>query len=36
MFRQAISETTDRLRTASGCVFKSDRMGSEGARYHTW
>src|ERR1700760_1280341 len=36
MFRHAISDTTSRLRTDSGCVFTSDRMGSEGARYHTW
>ena len=35
MFRHAISDTTSRLRTDSGCVFTSDRMGSEGARYHT-
>ena len=36
MLRQATSETTDRSRTAWGCAFSSDRMGSEGARYHTW
>ncbi len=36
MLRQAISEMTLRFRKASGCALSSDRMGSEGDRYHTW
>ena len=36
MLRHAIRVTTLRFRTASGCAFSSDRMGSDGARYHTW